>query len=129
MSQLVLVRHGQAAFMTNDYDRLTPLGEQQARLLGEFWVRSGISFDRIFTGSLLRQRRTAELVAEVMADAGIEWPEFTVLPEFNEYDGDGIVEHLLPILKTVDDRFRILEERYQSSESPMDRRRHFQKMF
>ena len=33
--ELWLVRHGQAAFATGDYDRLTDLGWQQSRWLGE----------------------------------------------------------------------------------------------
>ena len=30
MSQLILVRHGQAAFLSDNYDQLSPLGEEQA---------------------------------------------------------------------------------------------------
>ena len=47
MSLLTLVRHGQASFFQEDYDQLSPLGEQQARLLGEHWVRQGVRFDEI----------------------------------------------------------------------------------
>jgi broad specificity phosphatase PhoE len=37
MSTLILVRHGQASAFEDNYDRLSSLGERQARLLGESW--------------------------------------------------------------------------------------------
>ena len=61
VSVLTLVRHAQASFFPEDYDRLSPLGEQQARLLGEFWVRQGMRFDEVYSGPRLRQRQTAEM--------------------------------------------------------------------
>jgi broad specificity phosphatase PhoE len=42
MGAIYLVRHGQAAFATHHYDRLTRIGYTQARLLGGFFAcRSG----------------------------------------------------------------------------------------
>jgi len=38
MGAIYLVRHGQAAFGTDDYDRLTEIGYTQARLLGGFFA-------------------------------------------------------------------------------------------
>ena len=35
MALLTLVRHGQASYLQQNYDELSPLGEQQARMLGE----------------------------------------------------------------------------------------------
>ena len=35
MSELVLVRHGQASFFSDDYDQLSPLGELQSQTLGQ----------------------------------------------------------------------------------------------
>ena len=62
--ELWLVRHGQAAFATGDYDRLTDLGWTQARWLAEHLVARGISFDRIVSGTLRRQRETARALAD-----------------------------------------------------------------
>ncbi|MGH9676067.1 MAG: phosphoglycerate mutase family protein, partial [Candidatus Acidiferrum sp.] len=47
MGRLVLVRHGQASFLQQDYDKLSELGEKQSRLLGEYWVRHKTRFDRV----------------------------------------------------------------------------------
>ncbi|MEM7685167.1 MAG: phosphoglycerate mutase family protein [Pseudomonadota bacterium] len=61
--ELWLVRHGQAAFASDDYDRLTDLGWQQARWLGEHLRGMEVGFDRIASGTLRRQRETAEAVS------------------------------------------------------------------
>ncbi len=64
MGTLYLVRHGQASSFEDNYDRLSSLGERQARLLGESWARRGIGLDRVFTGPRVRQKRTAEIAVE-----------------------------------------------------------------
>ena len=45
MSRLFLVRHGQASFLSDDYDRLSPLGLEQSRRLGQHWLQAGIEID------------------------------------------------------------------------------------
>jgi broad specificity phosphatase PhoE len=60
LGTLFLVRHGQAAFGTEHYDRLTDLGFSQARLLGGYFARRQIRFDAVFTGTLRRQTETAQ---------------------------------------------------------------------
>ena len=61
MSMLYLVRHGQASAGTHDYDRLSPLGQRQSRLLGQWWTAQGFAPDIAWHGSLKRQRDTAQL--------------------------------------------------------------------
>jgi broad specificity phosphatase PhoE len=82
MSTLVLVRHAQATTFEKDSDRLTAIGEQQAIALGEFWRSRNIGFDEIYTGTMQRHTRTAEL-------AGFH--QFEPRAEFNEYDAGGIL--------------------------------------
>ena len=60
MSVLYLVRHGQASFGTDDYDRLSDLGKEQSRITGRFLASQGLEPDRIIHGEMLRQRQTAE---------------------------------------------------------------------
>lgn len=75
MGELVLVRHGQANSAANDedgYDRLSDLGHQQARWLGE-WLRDHEpGFDRVLTGSLRRHRETAEGMGDMGATPEID---------------------------------------------------------
>lgn len=65
MALILLVRHGQASFGADDYDVLSPTGEQQSRLVGER-LRALPRVDRIVHGAMVRQRATAELIAEVL---------------------------------------------------------------
>ncbi|MBE0617828.1 MAG: histidine phosphatase family protein [Proteobacteria bacterium] len=70
MSELYFVRHGQAAFGTDDYDRLTPLGIRQSRWLGGYFAERGVSFDRVLTGSLLRHRETFDAIQQSLRFQG-----------------------------------------------------------
>ena len=88
MSKLVLVRHGQASFFSDDYDRLSEMGERQSRALAEYWLKSGVAFDEVYTGTLVRQKRTAEVVGDAFRDAGQPWPVHEVLPGLDEYPAD-----------------------------------------
>lgn len=61
MTEITIIRHGQAnsgARSEADYDRLSALGHQQARWLGEHYRGIG-GFDRVVSGSLRRQDETA----------------------------------------------------------------------
>lgn len=81
--ELWLVRHGQAAFGTGDYDRLTELGWEQARWLGAHLGETG--FVRLACGTLRRQRETAEAIGETLG-----LPVETV-PGLEEYDADALL--------------------------------------
>ncbi len=129
MSQLILVRHGQAAFLSDNYDQLSPLGEEQARLLGDFWTQRNISFNAFFTGPRERQIKTGEIVVDRYRKAGLTAPELVLLEEFDEYDADGIMKHLLPQLMEQDDRYRQLQLAFAASESSADKHKNFQKLF
>lgn len=66
-SEIVLVRHGQASFGSDDYDRLSPLGHEQSRWLGGYMHTHAMQFDRVFRGSLRRHRETAQGIAQTCA--------------------------------------------------------------
>lgn len=50
MSQILLVRHGQASWGSADYDVLSPLGEKQSAVLGEALAARGITPDLLVRG-------------------------------------------------------------------------------
>lgn len=84
MGQLLLVRHGQASFGSDDYDALSPLGFEQSRMLGEAMSARGIAVDAIVHGTMRRHRETAQTCAAAAGwsagptvDAG--WDEFDFL--------------------------------------------------
>lgn len=78
MAQLLVIRHGQASFGADNYDRLSDLGRAQARAVGDHLRQTGWEPDRIVTGTLDRQRET---LAEMGFDAAHDEH-----PGFNEYD-------------------------------------------
>ncbi len=98
MSTLWLVRHAQASFLETDYDRLSPLGHTQARLLGQHWSALGVKLDRVVSGPRRRQIHTAELALEALAAGGAAAPAIEVIEELDEYRADEILERHLPEL-------------------------------
>ena len=59
MGDLYLIRHAQASFGKPDYDELSELGFHQARLLADFFERTGRTFDALYCGEMKRHRDTA----------------------------------------------------------------------
>lgn len=62
MSQITLIRHGQAQTEAKDeasYDQLSDLGHQQAAWLGQHLMEVGEEFDHVYCGTLRRHRETA----------------------------------------------------------------------
>lgn len=111
MAELVLVRHGQASFGADDYDRLSELGWQQSRWLGEYFRERSASFDLVLRGSLRRHAETLQGIAEGMGVA-LEGGEDARL---DEYDSHALLNaHLKgqPMPQSADRRahFRILRE-------------------
>lgn len=84
--ELWLVRHGQADFGSDDYDRLTDLGRQQAVWLGAHLRDMGLAFDRVAAGRLRRQQETAEAIAGIMGG------EVETVPGLEEYDSDRLLQ-------------------------------------
>ncbi len=96
MATLLLIRHGQASYGQADYDKLSPLGFEQARHTGELLATQRI--DALYTGPLRRQLETASGVR----DTAPAIPPATVLPGLAEYAGFEMVKAFLP--KLVEER-------------------------
>lgn len=113
----------------DDYDKLSPLGEEQSRLLGKFWRNRAVTFDEIYVGPRKRQIRTGELVLEHFNSENKYLPQPIVIEELDEYDGDGILDALLPIAAERDLRISKLVEEYEQNLNSPERFRFFQRMF
>jgi len=129
MGNVFLIRHAQASFLEPNYDKLSELGEVQARLLGEYWARHRIVFDRACTGPCVRQKETIAIAADACRKAGIQFPDPLVLREFDEYQGEAVLERSLPGLLETDQTIRGLHAAFQSSSGRAGRRGTFQKLF
>lgn len=84
VSEIYLLRHGQASFGAEDYDRLSNTGETQVRMLGQHLAELGMEFDAVYSGAMRRQRDSARLVLESMGHSSPE--SFALLEQFNEFD-------------------------------------------
>jgi broad specificity phosphatase PhoE len=92
MGTLYLVRHGQASFGAEDYDRLSPMGHQQSVRLGEYFRSKGLTFDSVLTGTLLRHQQTYAGICEGLGstEAALAWPGL------NEYDSAAVIAAIHP---------------------------------
>ena len=129
MSLLYVVRHGQASFLEDNYDKLSALGETQARLLGEYWSRRKMRFDRVYSGPRARQQETARLVREVYEQAGLPWPQVVIMDEFDEYHGDTVMAAVLPALVEKNPQVAQLQQAFVNAGTPQEKHRTFQRLF
>lgn len=80
MTHITLIRHGQAnthATTAEDYDRLSDLGAQQARWLGQYLRETQASFDHVWSGDMSRHLGTAR---------GMGHAAPRIDPRLNEFD-------------------------------------------
>jgi broad specificity phosphatase PhoE len=113
MGTLHLVRHGQASFGSDDYDRLSPLGERQCAALGEWMQQRGLRFEGVLRGTLRRHRQSLQAIASTLPGL----PEALEWPGLDEYDSEAVVRtvhsgELAPSRdpEVVRQHFRLLRE-------------------
>jgi broad specificity phosphatase PhoE len=129
MASLFIVRHAQASFLAEDYDLLSPVGEAQSRLLGQYWSTRNLRFDRVCAGPRVRHRDTARFVHAAYEAAGLDFPEVQTIPEFDEYPAEAVMKFGLPILLEVDARVQDLHAAFLHSAQPKERRATYQRLF
>lgn len=84
MGLLLLVRHGQASWDSDDYDVLSETGWEQSRLLGRALAARGLTPDVVVSGGMRRHRETAEACLDELGELGgsctqqedVGWDEF-----------------------------------------------------
>ena len=108
MASIYLIRHGQASFGTDNYDRLSELGCRQAEVLGEYFDNRGLRFDAVYTGELERQRKTAAIAAGLHAEHRVD-------PRFNEIDNEAQLNHITPVLLDQRPELKVWAEKAHSS--------------
>ncbi|HAT33466.1 MAG TPA: histidine phosphatase family protein [Janthinobacterium sp.] len=86
MGQIYLVRHGQASFGSADYDQLSDLGVEQARLLGQWFANCRQGFDRVVTGGMRRHRQSADACLGQLPKSLLRETEWQSDAGFAEFD-------------------------------------------
>ena len=88
MMRLLAVRHGQASAGTDDYDRLSPMGAEQSRRLGQWLANAGIKPRRILLGAMRRHQQTLDAL---LAGYGDSLPTAEYLDDLNEFDHEAVL--------------------------------------
>ncbi|MCX2979102.1 histidine phosphatase family protein [Candidatus Marimicrobium litorale] len=111
MATIYLVRHGQASFGAENYDKLSDLGCRQAQVTGAYFRDTGVVFDAVYSGDLSRQRETARLaIASQPAEIAHH-----IDPRFNEIENDEQVKYLVPEVVKTNPEIQALVDRGLSS--------------
>ena len=96
MSAIYLIRHGQASFGRANYDKLSELGHEQAKLLGAALRPRVPNVHKVFVGGMVRHQQTARACLEMM-HAG---RNIHVQPSedrgFDEYDHEQLIARFKP---------------------------------
>lgn len=91
MAKIILIRHAQASLGKSNYDELSPLGIQQARILGDYISHAGWQPERIITGSLFRHQQTADCIQQALSHTiNVE-----TNPGWNEFDFASLIRCFL----------------------------------
>jgi broad specificity phosphatase PhoE len=112
MANIYLIRHAQASFGTDHYDRLSALGRRQAEVLGQYLRDCEIHFDAVYSGDLERQLTTAKIAS---GSQPLEVPH-QLDPRFNEVRLDEQLESLTPeVAKTHPEIHELARQGLKSS--------------
>lgn len=95
--RIFLFRHGQASFGKANYDELSERGRHQTRHLAQHLLGEDVRLDRVFHGSLVRQRDSALPYLDAAGSVGHRIHRVEN-PAFNEFQAEKVVRHYLPRL-------------------------------
>jgi len=123
VGSIYLIRHGQASFGADDYDKLSPLGVHQAQIAGQHLADLGLRLDRCLSGDLSRQQDTAHHALAQLRAAGLPAPTIETDASFNEFDAFAVLEALLPGL--LPDEPEALQAMNNAAHNPAE----FQRIF
>lgn len=123
MGSIYLIRHGQASFGAENYDVLSPLGVQQAEILGDYLIETGVTLSACFSGEMLRQTDTALIALSRFTDARLATPVLTIDRAFNEIDVGAVIRLIAP--KMIEQEANALE----SLRNPLQDTAEFQRLF
>ena len=126
MSTLIVVRHGQASFLADNYDQLSELGWEQARRLGEYWAQHEIHPTALVVGPRQRHRETAEAVTGALLAAGVDLPDIVPDDRLDEFDWDGLMMYANSTLAEREPDVADLRDRFHNSEDLSVKRRTIQ---
>ncbi|HPS57493.1 MAG TPA: histidine phosphatase family protein [Spirochaetota bacterium] len=103
MGEITFIRHGQASFGKGDYDVLSEKGRDQSAIMARYLADCGMEFGAAYSGTLKRQKDTADIILQVMDSSGsVKVPQLVENEGFNEYHSDEIMRYYVPIVAAED---------------------------
>ena len=117
MSDIYLIRHGQASFHKKDYDQLSELGMQQSLVLGAFFERH-YAPTRMIVGAMRRHRQTLEFFQENCSSNKV----VEVEGAFNELDH-------VDVLQVFDSSWNKPEQNKEHPQKKASTAKDFEKIF
>lgn len=100
MANIYLIRHGQAQFGMEEYDALSPIGIQQAKILGKSFSERKIIPTKIISGAMKRHQQTMDFCLEQMQ---IEIADKITNDDWNEFDHRDIIAKYEPRYKDIEE--------------------------
>jgi broad specificity phosphatase PhoE len=89
---LVFLRHGQAQFLSKNYDSLSKIGRLQIEALAYYWIARGLVFGSVYCGSHMRHRETSAILELAYRNAGLPWPQVSYLCGLKEIPGEKLLQ-------------------------------------
>jgi len=89
MGTLYLVRHGQASFGADDYDRLSELGHRQCEALGQALRQRGLQPAAVLLGTLRRHQESWRALEQGLGAPSVPTQAW---PGLNEYDSLALLQ-------------------------------------
>lgn len=119
MSEIYLIRHGQATFDKNNYDHLSPKGFAQADILAKHLELTGTRFDAFYHGENLRHKQTMEPSLNLLKDR----EKVTLRPAFTEFEFGDVMREVIPFIIEKEPGFK------KDVDGMFDSNPNFQKVF
>ena len=104
LGQIYLIRHGQAGARDN-YDVLSDVGREQARLLGEHLASQGVKLSAAYAGGMNRQRLTAEIVCSALVRNGNSAADVVFDERWNEFSLADVYKGIAGRMKEESEEF------------------------
>ena len=129
MSQLIFIRHGQASLFADDYDQLSPLGERQAALLGDYWLANEVYPTDVYCGPRRRHLGTCDTVRKQFIESGRIFPGACQLDGLDEHHVDQLVMNHLDEVVRGTPPLQKLAKALEQARDAHEKERRFQRLF
>ena len=95
MGKILLIRHGQASVLSDNYDQLSDIGRVQGARLAAYFQTKNLNPHKIISGPLERQKDTAHLAFSSHLENGAN---VEIMDQLREHEGYQIVKSVIPQL-------------------------------